>query len=273
MLTGFRFTEGPVWHPVERHLTFSDIPASIVHRWFPDGKLTALRNPSGMANGNAYDSNGRLVTCEHLTSRVVRQETDGSLSVLADRWQGRELNSPNDVAAARDGSLYFSDPPYGRRFKAFGGLRPVPQVVNGAYRIGADGVLDRVADDFDTPNGLCLSPDQRRLFIADSARRHIRVLDLSAAGQMSIGKLWADVPSEGMAVPDGLKCDSAGNVYCSGKGGVHVFGPAGVHLGHIPVPELVANFTFGGNDLKTLFVAASRSIYATRMKVAGQPAF
>jgi gluconolactonase len=272
IVEGMRFTEGPVWHPQAQYLTFSDIPASRIYRWSETLGLDVLVAQSNKTNGNAYDAQGRLVSCEHLTSRVVRRDGD-AVTLLADAYDGRELNSPNDLIVAPDGSIFFSDPPYGRKHRAFGGPRPVPQAVNGLYRIDPTGALTRVAEDFDLPNGLCLSADGRHLFVADSGRCHIRRFAIGADGNVNGGAVWADVPSDGMAVPDGLKADGAGNVFCSGRGGIQVFDAGARSLGCIPVPELVANFTFGGPDLKTLFVAASRSIYATRVEVAGIPAF
>ncbi len=272
IVEGMRFTEGPVWHPQAQHLTFSDIPASRIYRWSETLGLDILVTQSNKTNGNAYDAQGRLVSCEHMTSRVVRRDGD-AVDVLADSYEGRELNSPNDLIAAPNGSIYFSDPPYGRKHRAFGGPRPVPQAVNGLYRIDPVGKLERVAEDFEMPNGLCLSADGRHLFVVDSARCHIRRFAVGADGGLEGGEAWAAVPSDGVAVPDGLKSDSAGHIYSSGRGGIHVFDASAMHLGFIPVPELVANFAFGGADLKTLFIAASRSIYATRVKVAGIPAF
>ena len=271
IVSGLRFAEGPLWHPVEQHLTFSDIPGNRILRLTEDGEVRTLISPSNHANGNAYDCEGRLVTCEHATSQVVRRD-DHQLTVLADRWDGRELNSPNDVIVARDGEVFFTDPPYGRQSRSFGGRRPIPQEINGVYRIGADG-LALMADDFSMPNGLCLSPDQRAIFIADTARCHIRRFDIAADGSWHGGEVWADVPSQGMAAPDGLKCDSAGNVFCSGSGGVHIFDPGGSHIECIAVPEQVANFVHGVADWRTLFIAASTSIYTARVTVPGLPAF
>lgn len=266
-----RFTEGPVWHPVEHHLTFSDIPASRIYRCSEGGLLSTLVEASCHANGNAYDGYGNLVTCEHGTSRVVRR-VGGECEILADRWQGRELNSPNDVIVARDGAIFFTDPPFGRQSRAFGGRRPVPQAINGVYRL--DGrELALMAGDFDLPNGLCLSPDQRSIFIADTGRQHIRRFEVEADGAWRGGAVWADVPSGEIAAPDGLKCDAAGNIFVSGEGGVHIFDADARHVEHIPVPELVANFTHGGADMKTLFIAASSSIYRARVTVPGIPAF
>lgn len=271
--TGMRFTEGPIWHPYEQHLIFSDIPSSRMFRWTGEQGMSEFRSPSNMANGNAYDRSGRILTCEHRTSRVVRADADGVVRVVASHWQGREFNSPNDIIVAGDGTIYFTDPPFGRLLKPFGGERPIPQDVNGVYRIDPAGRLDLIFADFDLPNGLCLSPDGKRLFIADSAHCHLRMFEVANDGTFHGGSAWADVPSEGHAVPDGVKADSAGNVYCSGAGGIHVFAPDGTRTGHIAVPELVANFTFGGSDMKTLFITASRSLYAARVRVPGVPAF
>lgn len=270
--SGFRFVEGPVWHPVERHLVFSDIPSSRLLRIANDGACSVLAEPSNHANGNAYDRHGRLVTCEHATSRLVRRELDGSVVVLADAWQGHELNSPNDVIVAPNGTIYFTDPPYGRMSRSLGGRRPILQRINGVYRVDRNGIA-LMADDFDMPNGLCLTPSGDEILIADTVRGHIRRFSISSDGHWHGGEVFADVPCEGMARPDGLKCDSAGQVFCSGAAGIHVFGPEGVHREVIRVPELVANFAHGGDDLKTLFITASTSIYSVRVRVAGLPAF
>ena len=272
IVDGFRFTEGPVWHPKDRHLTFSDIPSSRILRLYEDGTCATLAQPSSHANGNAYDREGRLVTCEHATSRIVRREADGRVAILADAWQGRELNSPNDLTVARDGTIYFTDPPYGRLSRSLGGRRPIPQPVNGVYRLDSRG-LSLMASDFEMPNGLCLTPAGRSILIADTAREHIRLFDIAEDGSWHGGSVWVEVPSEGMAAPDGLKCDSEGNIYCSGAGGIHVFDAAARHRDMIEVPELVANFVHGGADMKTLFITASTSIYSVRVKVAGMPAF
>lgn len=272
LVGGLRFAEGPAWHPVERHLTFSDIPSNRMMRLTEDGTCTVFAEPCNHANGNAYDPQGRLVTCEHATSRLVRREADGTATVLASTWDGRELNSPNDVTVAPDGTIFFTDPPYGRMSRSFGGRRPIPQRVNGVYRIDHRG-LALMADDFEIPNGLCLTPAGDAILVADTARRHIRHFAIASDGAWSGGEVLAEVPSDGMAAPDGLKCDSAGNVFCSGAGGIHVFGPDGYHLEAIEVPELVANFAHGAADMKTLFIAASASIYRTRVTVPGLPVF
>ena len=270
--TGFAFTEGPVWHPVERHLIFSDMPGDHMRRWTAADGVTTFRRPSNKANGNDYDPEGRLVTCEHATSRVTRTEPGGEVTVLASHWEGRELNSPNDVIVKRDGAIYFTDPNYGRR-EYFGVPREQELDFQGVYRIAPDGTLSLLADDFAQPNGLCFDGAQSRLFVNDTGRGHIRVFDVDEGGGVRGGAPWAETTGDADGVPDGMKADSEDNVYCTGPGGIHVFGPDAVCLGVIPVPEGIANFTFGEDDLRSLLITASTSLYRTRVRVPGRPAF
>ena len=270
--TGFAFTEGPVWHPAERHLVFSDMPGDHMRRWTAEGGVTTFRRPSNKANGNAYDPAGRLVTCEHATSRVTRTEPGGGLTVLATHWEGRELNSPNDIIVKRDGAIYFTDPNYGRR-EYFGVAREQDLDFQGVYRIAPDGALSLLADDFAQPNGLCFDGPEARLFVNDTERAHIRVFDVETGGGIAGGDVWAETTGDADGVPDGMKADSADNIYCTGPGGIHVFAPDAACLGVILVPEGVANFTFGDEDLQSLFITASTSLYRTRVRVPGLPAF
>lgn len=271
--TGFEFTEGPVWHPRDHTLIFSDIPGNHMRRWTAAEGITTFRKPSNMANGNAYDRQGRLVTCEHATSRMTRTESDGTVVVLASHFEGRQLNSPNDVVVRSDGSMFFTDPTAGRR--AYYGILREPELpFRGVYRIAPDGRLHLLVDDFDQPNGLCFSLDERRLFVNDSPRRHIRVFEVHDDGELASGEVWAVVGgSEGDRVPDGMKVDRAGNVWCAGPGGVHVFGPDAARVGVVRLPEDVANFTWGDDDLCSLFVTASTSLYRVRVTIPGLPAF
>jgi gluconolactonase len=270
---GFLFTEGPVWHPLEGHLTFNDIPGSATFRLDASGTVSTLRSPTNKANGNAYDRQGRLVSCEHASSRVVRLEDDGGVTVLAERFEGKELNSPNDVVVASDGSLYFTDPVYGRTMEWVGLLREPELSVRGVYRFDAQSQeLTLVADDFDGPNGLCFSLDERFLFVNDSEHTHVRRLRLED-GRAVDSELWATPTGAGEGIVDGLKIDSAGNIYCTGPGGVHVFDPDGRCLGVILVPEVVGNFTWGDADLRTLYLCATSSVYTCRTKIPGLPAF
>ncbi len=268
---GFLFTEGPVWHPYARHLIFSDSPGDHMRRWGADAGVETFRRPSNMANGNAYDRGGRLITCEHATSRVTRTEADGTITVLASHYEGKELNSPNDVVVKSDGAIYFTDPVFGRR-EFFGVPREQELSIQGVYRIEPDGKkLQLLADDFEQPNGLCFSVDETRMFINDTPRGHIRVFDMATDGGLRGGEVWAEVTGEGEGVADGLKTDSEENVYCTGPGGIHVFDRRANCLGVIRIPEKTANFNWGGDDMLWLFVTASTSLYRLRVKVPGKP--
>lgn len=267
--SGFDFTEGPVWHPTERHLIFSDMPGDHMRRWTPDGKIETFRKPSNMANGNVYDRQGRLVTCEHARSRVTRTEPDGKITVLASHYDGKELNSPNDIIVDRAGAIYFTDPSFGR-MEYYGVPREQELSFQGVYRIAPDGGnLQLVADDFGQPNGLCLSLDERQLFVNDTERGHIRVFDVNDDGSLANSRVWAVPTGEGEGLPDGMKIDSRGHLYCTGPGGIHVFASDASCLGVIRIPEPTANFNWGEDDLCSLFATASTSLYRARVKVPG----
>ena len=267
LAAGFGFTEGPAWCDAGSFLVFSDIPGDVLMRWDERTGIDEYRRPSQMANGNVYDSQGRLVSCEHATNRVVR-EGAGGLEVLADRFCGAELNSPNDVVVGPDGAIYFTDPTYGRQ-DYYGEPRPLELVHRGLYRIPATGELELLASDFDQPNGLCFSPDSRWLFVNDTVRGHIRVFSMTRAGRLVGGQVFAEVTGEGEGVADGMKVDTRGNVWCTGPGGIHVFDGSGRQLGHLWVPEVVGNFAWGGADRRWLFICASSSLYRIRTEVAG----
>jgi gluconolactonase len=274
LASGFLFVEGPAWHPVRQDLVFSDIAGDRLYRWRAADGVTVFRQPSRMANGNTYDRQGRLVTCEHAASRVTRTEPDGRLTVIAAHCDGRELNSPNDVVVRSDGAIYFTDPNFGRRPSRVGVPRPQPQPCQAVYRVDPTTLaLTRVADDFDQPNGLCFSLDERRLFVNDSPRGHIRVFEVSAAGGLSGGQVWAEVIGAGQGVPDGMKVDVQGNVYCAGPGGLHVFSPEGAPLGRLRVPEQAANFAWGEADGCSLFITATTTLYRLRVRTPGRPLF
>jgi gluconolactonase len=271
--TGFLFTEGPVWHPRGQFLIFSDMPGDHMRRWSAADGITTFRQPSHKANGNTYDRQGRLLTCEHATSRVTRTEPDGRLTPLATHFKGQELNSPNDIVCRSDGGIYFTDPPYGRA-KYYGVERPQQLGFQGVYRVGADPQSpELLVDDFDRPNGLCLSLDERRLFVNDTARRHIRVFEVTPTGGVRNGRLWAETTGDKPGAPDGMKIDTAGNVYCCGPGGIHVFDPNATLLEIIEVPEYAANFAWGDDDYRSLFITAATSLYRIRTKVPGHPVF
>ncbi|MFK0689212.1 SMP-30/gluconolactonase/LRE family protein [Mesorhizobium sp. IMUNJ 23033] len=269
LATGFSFTEGPVWHPYEKWLVFSDIPESRMYRRLVTGEIEPFRDPSHKANGNTLDRQGRLVTCEHATSRVTRAEPNGCVSVLATHHGDRELNSPNDVVVATGGAIYFTDPSFGR-MEFYGVPRRQELAFQGVYRIDGDGArLTLLADDFVQPNGLCFSLDESRLFINDTERGHIRVFGVEANGDLNGGAVWAVTEGSEPGTPDGMKIDSRGNLYCTGPGGIHVFDASGDLLGVIRTPEYCANFTFGDEDLRSLYIAASTSLYRLRVRVPG----
>ena len=245
------------------------MPGDHMRRWTAQTGITTFRRPSNKANGNAYDRSGRIVTCEHATSRVTRSEADGSITVLATHQDGKELNSPNDIVVKSDGSIYFTDPTYGR-LEYYGVPRDAELDFQGVYRIDAgSGRLTLLADDFAQPNGLCFTPDETRLYVNDTEAGHIRVFSVEGDGSLSGGGVWATVAGDGAGAPDGLKVDRDGNVYCCGPGGIHVFAPDATSLGVIKVPEVAANFCWGDADMQSIFITASTSLYRTRTKIPG----
>lgn len=271
--SGFGFTEGPIWHPRAKHLTFSDMPGDEIRRWTATGGVVSFRKPSHMANGNTYDRQGRMLTCEHATSRVTRVEASGAITVLATHYQGKQLNSPNDIVVKGDGWIYFTDPMYGR-MPYYGVERPSELGFQGVYRMAEDGSgLTLLVDDFAQPNGLCFSRDDRRLFVNDTERGHIRVFDVEPDGLLSGGSVWAAVTGSGEGGPDGMKLDRDGNLYCCGPGGLHVFSPDARSLGVIRTPEMIANFTWGDDDLRTIFLTASSTLYRVRTSTPGVALF
>jgi gluconolactonase len=271
--TGFLFTEGPVWHPREKFLIFSDMPGDHMRRWSAGDGITTFRKPSNKGNGNTYDPQGRLLTCEHATSQVTRTEPDGRRVPIATHYDGKALNSPNDIVCRGDGAIYFTDPPYGRA-TYYGVERPQELGFQGVFRVGSDPRKpELLVDDFDRPNGLCFSLDERRLFINDTARQHIRVFELTPTGGLARGRVWAETKGDRPGAPDGMKMDSAGNVYCCGPGGIHVFTPDADLVEVIEVPEYTANFAWGDDDYRSLFITASTSLYRIRTRVPGRPVF
>lgn len=272
--TGCRWAEGPVWFGEGNYLLWSDIPNDRMLRWIPDVGTHVFRAPANYTNGHTRDGQGRLVSCEHGTRRVTRTEPDGTVTVLADRFEGKRLNSPNDVVVRRDGSVWFTDPNYGIRDDYEGHKGAQEQPCQGVYRIDpATGAVTRVADDFGQPNGLAFSPDHSVLYIADSVgshdptgRRHIRAFRVDG-DKLSGGEVFADIRQAG--VPDGIRLDTDGRLWSSAADGIHVFHPDGTLLGKILVPEVVANLCFGGPKKNRLFIAATTSIYSLYTRVRG----
>jgi len=265
LATGFGFTEGPLWHP-DGHYYFVDIRASVLYRLTPGQRAEVVRSDTGEGNGTTFDLAGRLVLCEGGNRRVTRMGADGRIDVLMDRFEGKRLNRPNDVVCRSDGSIYFTDP--GLRVPL--AQRELPYAA--VYRIAPDGAITMVAD-FEYPNGLAFSPDERLLYVANTRwAQYIHVLELDDAGAMRRRRIFADMSSdETDGVPDGMKVDVEGRVYCTGPGGTWVFAPDGTRLGIIRTPEVPANLCFGGPDLRTLFFTARTSVYSLRVKTPGQP--
>ena len=269
LASGFDWVEGPVWFGDMNFLLFSDIPNNRILRWSDDG-LTTFRHPSNYANGHTRDRQGRLVSCEHGTRRVTRTEWDGSVTVLADRFDGKPLNSPNDVIAARDGSIWFTDPHYGI-MTDYEGFRAPQELPCQVYRIDPNGTLSAVISDMACPNGLAFSPDESRLYVADTGRmhsadpQHIRVYDM-VNGRPENGRLFHKI-DKGCA--DGIRVDSDGNLWSSAADGVQCIAPDGHLMGKILIPETVSNICFGGRAKHRLFITATTSVYSVVLNRSG----
>ncbi len=260
--TGARWLEGPAWFGAGRYLIMSDIPNNRMLRWDEtDGSVSVFRSPSNNSNGNTLDREGRMVTCEHLARRVTRTEHDGKITVLADRFEGKRFNSPNDVVVKRDGSIWFTDPTYGI-LSDYEGDRADPELDGcHVYRIdGASGAITRVTHDFDKPNGLAFSPDEKLLYIADSGKPgHMRRFTVGDDGKLGGGEVFATSTA---GIFDGFRVDTTGRPWSSAGDGVHCFDPDGTLIGKIPVPELVSNVTFGGPKRNRLFICGTTSLYS-----------
>ena len=280
LFTGCRWAEGPVWFGDARCLIWSDIPNNRMLRWTEETQeVSVYRSPSHHSNGNTRDRQGRLVTCEHTGRRVTRTEHDGTITVLMDSFEGKPINSPNDVVVHSDGSVWFTDPGYGLLLN-YEGQRADAELPNRVYRLEPDtGVATVVADDFLRPNGLCFSPDESLLYIVDTGRSHdpngpshIRVFDVTPDNRLENGRLFVDM-MPGMA--DGIRCDEDGNIWAAagwagpGFDGVHCYAPDGTRIGQIHLPEICANLCFGGVNKNRLFMAGSQSIYAVYVETAG----
>lgn len=269
---GFEFTEGPVWHP-DGFLLFSDIPANTIYQWRPlaergtastGEEISVFRQPSGKANGNALDILGRLVTAEHENRRLSLTKKDGQVVTLASHYQEKRLNSPNDMVVKSDGSIYFSDPPFG--------IKPEQEELGfyGVYHLTPDGTLTLLVDDFVRPNGIALSPDETKLYVNDSQEGHIRVFDVRPDGTLDNGKLFAKLKPPGKdGAADGMEVDVEGNVYSTAPGGIWIFSPNGELLGIIEIPEPPANLTWGDSDGRTLYITAKSGLYRIRLALSG----
>ena len=282
--TGFRWAEGPVYFPAGRYVLFSDIPNNRIMRLSEDDDhLSVFRQPSMNSNGNTIDREGRLITCEHSGRRVTRTELDGSITIIADKYNGKKLNSPNDAVVASDGSIWFTDPAYGIG-GFYEGIKAEPeQEKRNVYRVDPkSGDIKVVVDDFVEPNGIAFSPDEKKLYVIDTGftdgpdnPSHIRVFDVDVgSGKASNSKVFAEMPKP--SITDGMRCDTAGRVWCSvgwgdpSEDGVRCYTPDGDLLGKIHIPETVANLCFGGMQRNRLYICGSTSLYAVYTSVAGR---
>jgi len=277
LATGLRWAEGPVWFGDARHLLVSDIPNNRILKWEEEtGTVSVFRRPSGNANGNTRDRQGRLVTCEHGNRRVTRTEHDGSITVLMDRFEGKRLNSPNDVVVSRDGAIWFTDPAFGI-LSDYEGVRAERELPLNLYRLDpATGQATLLDDSVEAPNGLAFSPDETLLYVVEcrSVPRRILAYDVVDGVRLARRRILIDA---GAGTPDGFRADEDGNLWCGwGMGtpeldGVRVFNPAGEPIGHIHLPERCANLCFGGPHRNRLFMAASQSVYALYVNARGLP--
>ena len=272
--TGMRWAEGPVWLGDSRTLVWSDVPGNCMYRWDEEsGAVGVFRKPSNNANGNTRDRQGRIVTCEHLTRRVTRTEHDGRITVLADTYQGKRFNSPNDVVVKSDGSVWFTDPVFGIG-GYYEGEKDAPQLPFNVYRIDPQGSLTVAAKGINQPNGLAFSPDETLLYVVESRAVPRKILAYDVIGGRKLANRRVAIDA-GPGTPDGFRCDIDGNLWCgwgmgqAGLDGVHVFNPAGKLIGRIDLPERCANLCFGGVHRNRLFMAASTSVYSLFVNTQG----
>jgi gluconolactonase len=283
--TGMLWAEGPAWNGVGRYLVFSDIPNNVQMRWLEeDGHVSTFRNPSGCSNGNTFDWQGRQLSCEHLNRRVVRYEHNGTVSVLADKWNGKPYNAPNDIVVHPDGGIWFTDPGYGI-LGAYEGQKADLQLKEAVYRIDEKtGKITMVSDELYKPNGLCFSPDYKKLYICDTGATHypeaakiIQVYDVLDGARLQKGRRYVsmELPGKGAGLADGIRADTDGNIWVgagwvgAGYDGVHIFDPEGLRIGMILLPEICANICFGGTKRNRLFMAAAQSLYAVYVETRG----
>ena len=269
---GTLWAEGPAWNGVGRYLVWSDIPNNVQMRWIEDdNRVTVFRNPSGYSNGNTFDYEGRQLSCEHGGRRVVRYEYNGTVTVIADKFEGKRLNSPNDIVVHPDGGIWFTDPPYGisGNYEGFKGDKEIKEAV---YRVdGKTGQMEKITDDVTGPNGICFSPDYKKVYLADTGTREIKVWDLDGK-TIRNGKRFVvlDIPGTNMpSAADGIRCDVDGNLWCGARPGVQIVTPGGERIGMIRMPETCANICFGGAKRNRLFIAGSQSLYAVYVQTVG----
>ena len=269
---GTSWAEGPAWNGVGRYLVWSDIPANVQMRWIEDdARVATFRNPANNSNGNTFDYEGRQISCEHGNRRVARYEANGTVTALAERYDGKRLNSPNDVVVHPDGAIWFTDPSYGIRGN-YEGAKAESETKEAVYRIdGKTGRVDKVSDEVGQPNGLCFSPDYKKLYVADTGMGHVKVWDVDGAS-LRASKVFATLVVPGTktaSAADGIRCDTDGNIWCGARPGVQILAPSGEAIGMIRLPEVCANVCFGGARRNRLFMTASQSLYAVYVETAG----
>ncbi len=270
---GTLWAEGPAWNGVGKYLVWSDIPNNTQLRWIEDdGHVSAIHTPSGFSNGNTFDYQGRQLSCEHGGRRVVRYEYDGKTTVIADSFGGKRLNSPNDIVVHPDGSIWFTDPTYGI-ISDYEGFRAQQEIKQAVYRVDPQTKqIAKLTDELDQPNGICFSPDYKKVYIVDTGTPlNTRVYDVNGQS-ITNGKQFAKLEIPGGGGPsyaDGIRCDVDGNVWCGAKPGVQILAPNGERIGMIRLPETCANICFGGTRRNRLFMAASQSLYAIYVNTAG----
>jgi gluconolactonase len=270
---GLQFGEGPVWNARQGSLLWVDIVGDTIWKWTPGKGAEIFLRPSGKANGMTYDRQGRLVVAGWASRTVWRMEPDGSIVTLASRYQGKKINTPNDIVAKSDGAIYWTDPPMAMYIPGMAG-DDVQRYLDfiGVFRLSPDGsTLTPVVDDFVNPNGLAFSPDESLLYINDTSRRHIRVFEVQPDGTLRNGQVFYEARGDESGNPDGMKVDTEGNVYCTGPGGIHVIDPRGNLLGRMKIPGHVTNMAWGGADWRYLYITTRDSVYRVRLQVAGIP--
>jgi len=272
LYVGTSWAEGPAWNGTGKFLVWSDIPGNTQLRWIEDdGRVTMFRNPAGYSNGNTFDYEGRQLSCEHGGRRVVRYEINGTVTVLADKFEGKRLNSPNDIVVHPDGGIWFTDPPYGINGN-YEGYQAEKEVKEAVYRIDPMAAqVVKVTDEVAAPNGICFSPDYKRLYVADTGARETKVWDVSG-NRLTGGKLFIKLDIPGTGAPsgfDGIRCDVDGNVWGGARPGVQIIAPTGERIGMIRLPENCANVCFGGPRRNRLFMTASQSLYALYVQTTG----
>jgi len=273
MHIGTLWAEGPAWNGVGKYLVWSDIPNNVQMRWIEDdARVTTFHNPSGFSNGNTFDYEGRQLSCEHGGRRVARYERDGTITTIADKYQGKRLNSPNDIVVHPDGGIWFTDPIYGIRGE-YEGYKGEQESKEAVYRVdGKTGQIAKVTDEVGEPNGICFSPDYKKLYVADTGMpRDVKVYDVDGA-TLRNGKrlIQLDIPGSGApSAADGIRCDADGNIWAGARPGVQVITPAGERIGMIRLPETCANVCFGGPRRNRLFMTASQSLYAVYVETHG----